>query len=83
MTEIPDLALERYCEFVESFNKLKLVEYELDTKTFNYADVVKTFYEKISTNDQLFKYLLNREKLLFHKKYKVIFLHKINLYNFI
>jgi len=83
MTEIPELALTRYCEFVESFNRLKLIDYELDVTTFNYSDILKAFYDKISTNDALFNSLLTRDKLLFHKKNKLIFLHKINLYNLI
>lgn len=83
MTEVPELATKRYIEFVESFNKLKLVDYQLDVNTFNHKDILKVFHEKISTNETLFKYLLNKDKLLFHKKYKLVFLHKINLYNLI
>ena len=32
---IPDLAKKRYVEFIESFNKFKLVDIELDVKTFD------------------------------------------------
>ena len=53
MTEVPELALTRYSEFVESFNKLKLVDYELDIKTFDYTEMLKTFYEKISPDQKL------------------------------
>jgi hypothetical protein len=83
MTEVPELATKRYIEFVESFNKLKLVDYQLDVETFDHKEILKIFHEKISTNETLFKYLLNRDKLLFHKKYKIVFLPKINLYNLI
>jgi len=78
---IPDLAKKRYVEFIESFNKFKLVDIELDVKTFDVEEKIKTFYEKVSSDEKLFKYLLNREKLLFHKNYKVVFMPKINLYN--
>jgi hypothetical protein len=83
MTEVPELALTRYSEFVESFNKLKLVDYELDIKTFDYTEMLKSFYDKISPDEALFKCLLTRDKMLFHKKNKLLFLHKINLYNLI
>lgn len=83
MTEVPELALQRYCEFVDSFNRLKLVDYQLDVSTFNYTDMLKTFFDKVSTNDTLFNYLLKRDKMLFHKKNKLVFLQKINLYNLI
>ena len=83
MTEVPELVLTRYCEFVESFNKLKLVDYELDVTKFDYSEMLKSFYDKISPNETLFNYLLTRDKLLFHKKNKLLFLHKINLYNLI
>jgi len=83
MTEVPELALTRYSEFVESFNKLKLVDYELDIKTFDYTEMLKSFYDKISPDEVLFKCLLTRDKMLFHKKNKLLFLHKINLYNLI
>jgi len=78
---IPELAKKRYTEFVESFNKFKIVDIELDVKTFDVDEKIKTFYEKVSSDEKLFKYLLNREKLLFHKNYKLSFLPKINLYN--
>jgi hypothetical protein len=83
MTEVPELATKRYIEFVDSFNKLNLVDYQLDVDTFNHVEILKTFHEKISTNEILFKYLLNKDKILFHKKYKLVFLPKINLYNLI
>jgi molecular chaperone DnaK (HSP70) len=32
---IPELAKKRYTEFIESFNKFKLVDIEIDIKTFD------------------------------------------------
>ena len=78
---IPELAKKRYTEFIDSFNKFKLVDIELDIKTFDVDEKIKTFYEKVSSDEKLFKFLLNREKLLFHRNYKLSFLPKINLYN--
>lgn len=78
---IPELAKKRYTEFIESFNKFKLVDIEIDIKTFDVDAKIKEFYEKVSNDEKLFKYLLNREKLLFHKNYKLVFIPKINLYN--
>jgi hypothetical protein len=77
---IPELAKKRYTEFIESFNKFKIVDIELDVKTFDVEEKIKTFFEKVSSDEKLFKYLLNREKLLFHKNYKLSFIPKINLY---
>jgi hypothetical protein len=82
-TELPELAIKRYSEFIDSFNKLNLVEYKIDITTFDYKEKLLVFYKSISSNDQLFKYLVARDKLLFHKKYKLSFLPKINLYNLI
>lgn len=78
---IPELAKKRYIEFVESFNKFKLIDIEIDVKSFDVDAKIKDFYEKVSNDEKLFKYLLNREKLLFHKNYKLVFIPKINLYN--
>ena len=77
---IPDLAKKRYTEFIESFNKFKLVDIEIDVKSFDVDAKIKDFFEKVSNDEKLFKYLLNREKLLFHKNYKLSFIPKINLY---
>jgi hypothetical protein len=77
---IPELAKKRYTEFIESFNKFKIVDIELDVKTFDVDEKIKTFFEKVSSDEKLFKYLLNREKLLFHRNYKLSFIPKINLY---
>jgi hypothetical protein len=82
-SKLPELAKKRYVEFVESFNKFKLIDTEVDIKSFNYEEKLWTFYEKVSKEEKLFKYLLARDKLLFHKNYKLSFLHKINLYNLI
>ena len=78
---IPELAKKRYTEFIESFNKFKLVDIEIDVKSFDVDAKIKDFFEKVSNDEKLFKYLLNREKLLFHKNYKLVFIPKINLYN--
>ena len=77
---IPELAKKRYTEFIESFNKFKLVDIEIDVKSFDVDAKIKDFFEKVSNDEKLFKYLLNREKLLFHKNYKLSFIPKINLY---
>jgi hypothetical protein len=82
-TIIPDLAIKRYSEFIESFNKFKLVDYKIDATSFDNKDKLLNFYTKISSDEKLFKYLLNKDKLLFHKNYKLIFIPKINLYNLI
>ena len=82
-TILPELAVKRYTEFVESFNKFKLVEYEIDINSFNIEEKILTFYNKIASDEKLFKYLLNKDKLLFHKNYKLVFIPKINLYNLI
>lgn len=80
-TILPDLAVKRYKEFVDTFNKFKLVEYQIDVNSFNVEEKILTFYKKISTDEKLFGYLLNKQKLLFHKKYSLSLLPKINLYN--
>ena len=82
-TQLPELANKRYVEFVESFNNLNLVEYKIDVSTFDYKEKLSGFYTSISSDEKLFKYLVERDKLLFHKKYKLSFLPKINLYNLI
>jgi len=76
--ELPELASKRYLEFIDNFNNFKLVDYKIDATTFNYKEKLTTFYNKISADEKLFKYLLNRDKLLFHKNYKLSFLPKIN-----
>ena len=82
-TVLPDLAIKRYTEFIENFNKFKLVETDIDLKSFNFQEKLLAFYTKIESEEKLFKYLLNKDKLLFHKNYKLSFIHKINLYNLI
>jgi uncharacterized coiled-coil protein SlyX len=82
-TQLPELANKRYIEFVESFNNLNLVEYKIDVTTFDCKEKLLTFYKSVSSDEKLFKYLVARDKLLFHKKYKLSFLPKINLYNLI
>ena len=84
MTSIlPDLAVKRYTEFIDNFNKFKLVEYQIDVSTFNPSEKLLAFYTKIASDEKLFKYLLNKDKLLFHKNYKLVFIPKINIYNLI
>jgi len=84
MTSIlPDLAVKRYTEFIDNFNKFKLVEYQIDVSTFNPSEKLLAFYNKIASDEKLFKYLLNKDKLLFHKNYKLVFIPKINVYNLI
>jgi len=78
-----ELANKRYTEFIETFNKLKLIDYEIDINSFDPNEKLQTFYSKVISDEKLFKYLLNRDKLLFHKNYKLSFLPKINLYNLI
>jgi hypothetical protein len=78
---LPDLAVKRYTEFIESFNKFKLVDYEIDLSTYNYQEKLLAFYTKVESDEKLFKYLLNRDKLLFHKNYNLSFINKIKLYN--
>jgi len=80
MTNITELALKRYSEFIDTFNKFKLTDNDIDINSFNPTDKLKSFYENISNNDKLFKYLLNRDKLLFHKNHKITFIPKINIY---
>jgi hypothetical protein len=80
MTNISELALKRYSEFIDTFNKFKLTDNDIDINSFNPTDKLKSFYENISNNDKLFKYLLNRDKLLFHKNHKITFIPKINIY---
>jgi len=82
-TIIPDLAIKRYSEFIESFNKFKLVDYKIDANSQDNKDKLLNFYTKISSDEKLFKYLLNKDKLLFHKNYKIVFIPKINFYNLI
>lgn len=78
---LPDLAVKRYTEFIESFNKFKLVDYQIDLSTYNYQEKLLAFYTKVESEEKFFKYLLNRDKLLFHKNYNLSFIHKIKLYN--
>ena len=80
-TQLPDLACKRYVEFIDSFNNSKLVDYKIDVTTFDYKEKILAFYKSIFDNETLFKYLVERDKLLFHKKYKLFFIPKINLYN--
>jgi len=82
-TQLPELARKRYVEFIDSFNNLNLVDYKIDVESFDYKEKLLTFYKSISSDDKLFKFLVARDKLLFHKKYKLSFLPKINLYNLI
>jgi hypothetical protein len=71
-----ELALKRYTEFINVFNKLKLIDYEIDISTFNPSEKLEQFYNAIINDEKLFKYLLNRDKLLFHKKYKLVLVKK-------
>ena len=80
---LPELAIKRYTEFVENFNKFKLVNHPIDLKTYNYQEKLLEFFTKIDSDEKLFKYLLTKNKILFHKNNKLSFLHKINLYNLI
>ena len=80
-TELPALAIKRYVEFIDSFNNFKLIDYKLDVETFDYQEKILTFYKSVSEDEKLFKYLVDRDKLLFHKKTKISFIPKINLYN--
>jgi hypothetical protein len=80
-TELPTLAVKRYVEFIDSFNNFKLIDYKLDVTTFDYHEKILTFYKSVSEDEKLFKYLVDRDKLLFHKKTKISFIPKINLYN--
>jgi hypothetical protein len=82
-TQLPDLACKRYTEFINNFNNFNLVDYKIDVTTFDYKEKLLIFYQNISVDDKLFKYLVARDKLLFHKKYKLSFIPKINLYNLI
>ena len=66
-TELPELASKRYVEFIDNFNNFKLVDYKIDVTTFNYQEKLLTFYNKVSSDDKLFKFLLARDKLLFFK----------------
>ena len=61
MTNITELALKRYSEFIDTFNKFKLTDNDVDINSFNPTDKLKSFYENISNNEKLFKYLLNRD----------------------
>jgi hypothetical protein len=79
-TILPDLAVKRYTEFITSFNKFKLVEHEIDITKFDFKEKLLTFYNRIDTDEKLFNYLLNKDKLLFHKNYKLSFINKINLF---
>jgi len=78
-----ELALKRYTEFINVFNKLKLIDYEVDISSFNPTEKLEQFYSAVINDEKLFKYLLNRDKLLFHKKYKLVLIPKINFYNLI
>ncbi len=80
---IPELALKRYTDFIESFNNFKLVDHKVDATSINPEEKLRVFYETISKEPKLFKYLLNKDKILFHKNYKLVFLPKINFYNII
>lgn len=82
-TILPELADKRYAEFVENFNKFKILPSNIDLSTFNYQEKLLSFFDKVESEEKLFKYLLNRDKLLFHKNYKLSFIHKVNLYNLI
>ena len=82
-TIIPDLAIKRYSEFIESFNKFNLIDYKVDANSKDNKDKLLNFYTKISSDEKLFKYLLTKDKLLFHKNYKIVFIPKINFYNLI
>lgn len=78
---LPELAVKRYTEFIESFNKFKLVNYQIDLSTYDYQEKLLAFYTKVESEEKFFKYLLNRDKILFHKNYNLSFIHKIKLYN--
>ena len=82
-TILPELAAKRYAEFVENFNKFKILPSNIDLSTFNYQEKLLSFFDKVESEEKLFKYLLNKDKLLFHKNYKLSFIHKVNLYNLI
>jgi hypothetical protein len=82
-TILPELAAKRYAEFIENFNKFKILPSNIDLTTFNYQEKLLAFFDKVESEEKLFKYLLNRDKLLFHKNYKLSFIHKVNLYNLI
>lgn len=79
---LPELAIKRYSEFIDNFNKFKLVG-QIDLSKYDYQEKLLDFYTKIDTDEKLFKYLLNKDKLLFHRNYKLSFIHKVNLYNLI
>ena len=80
---LPELAVKRYTEFIENFNKFKLVDHPIDLKTHNYQEKLLEFFTKVDSDEKLFKYLVTKNKLLFHKNNKLSFIHKINLYNLI
>jgi len=80
-TVLPELAVKRYIEFIDTFNGFKLVDYKIDVNTYDYKKQIISFYEGIATNATLFNYLLTKSNLLFHKKYKLVFMPKINVYN--
>jgi DNA-binding MarR family transcriptional regulator len=79
-TQLPDLACKRYIDFINSFNEFKLIPNKIDVPD-DHKEKLITFYKNVSADERLYKYLLSRDKLLFHKKYKLVFLPKINLYN--
>jgi hypothetical protein len=80
--ELPELAVKRYTEFITNFNKFKLVG-EIDLTKHNFQEKLIEFYTKVESDEKLFNFLLNKDKLLFHRNYKLSFIHKVNLYNLI
>ena len=79
---LPELAIKRYTEFIDNFNKFKLVG-QIDLTKYDYQEKLLEFYTKIDSDEKLFNYLLNKDKLLFHRNYKLSFIHKVNIYNLI
>ena len=78
---LPELAVKRYVEFIDQFNKFKIVDYQIDLSSYDYQEKLLAFYSKVESDEKLFNYLLSKEKLLFHKNYNLTFIHKIKLYN--
>ena len=39
-----ELAIKRYTEFIDTFNKLKLIDYEIDIKSFDAIEKLQSFY---------------------------------------
>jgi len=77
---LPDLAVERYTAFITKFNEYKIVKQQVDLSSFDYKEKLLAFFVKIESEEKLFKYMLNKDKILFHKNYKVSFIHKVNLF---